>query len=46
MKSLQSLNIENGLYLSDKGTAHNYLYEYDQLFAPMRNKKINIFRNQ
>jgi hypothetical protein len=29
--------------LSDKGTIHNYLPIYDELFAPYRDKKINLF---
>lgn len=29
--------------LSDKGTIHNYLTIYDELFAPFRDKKINLF---
>ena len=42
-ESLSELNIENGLYLSDKGKIHNYLPDYDNLFAPYRDKHINIF---
>ena len=33
----------NGLFLSDKGTIHNYLSINDELFLPYKNKEINIF---
>ena len=41
--TLDELNIENGLYLTDKGRIHNYLPDYDVLFAPFRDMHINIF---
>jgi cephalosporin hydroxylase len=43
MKTLKELNNYKGLFLTAKGTLHEYLPVYDSLFTPFRNKKINIF---
>jgi cephalosporin hydroxylase len=43
MNDLLSLNNYNGKYLTDKGVLHSYLPFYENLFWPLRNKKINIF---
>jgi cephalosporin hydroxylase len=42
-KTLAKLNMEDGLYLTDKGVIHDYLSDYDKLFMPLREKSINIF---
>lgn len=43
--TLEELNKReiDGFFLSDKGWSHSYLPEYDKLFAPYRDKPINIF---
>lgn len=43
MKSLVELNKYNNLFLTDKGSIHDYLRFYDLLFENLRDKKINIF---
>jgi hypothetical protein len=42
-KTLVEINKEEGYYLTDKGSIHNYLQFYDELFKPYRNEQINIF---
>jgi hypothetical protein len=42
MKTLVEL-FKTGLYDTDKGSDHNYLRDYDKLFYPYRDRKINIF---
>jgi demethylmacrocin O-methyltransferase len=42
MKTLVEL-FETGLYDTDKGSDHNYLRDYDKLFYPYRDRKINVF---
>jgi len=37
------LNTENGKFLTDKGSIHSYLVDYENLFIPLKNEKINIF---
>jgi len=41
--SLSELNKLDGLFLTDKGAIHDYLWVYDELFMPYRDKDINIF---
>ena len=41
MKTLQYLYSEN-FYHTDKGTKHTYLETYDELFNPLKEKKINL----
>lgn len=41
--NLVELNNRNGLFLTDKGSIHNYLKFYDAIFTQFRNKEINIF---
>jgi hypothetical protein len=43
--TLAEINCERGggLYWSDKGTLHKYLPIYERLFAPLRDKELNIF---
>ena len=45
MKTLIELFTEKGseYYNTDKGTDHNYLKDYDELFLPFRDKEINVF---
>lgn len=45
MKTLVELWNENGRakYITDKGDGHSYLPVYDQLFAPFKDKKCNVF---
>jgi hypothetical protein len=45
MKTLVELFAEKGskYYKTDKGTDHDYLKVYDELFAPFKDKEINIF---
>jgi hypothetical protein len=43
MKTLNELNNYEGKFLSDKGVLHNYLPVYEKLFAPFRNRRINLF---
>jgi len=33
----------NGFFLTDKGWTHNYLPDYEKLFFPFKDAKINIF---
>ena len=42
-KTLNKLNEEDGLFLTDKGIIHNYLSVYEKLFSPLRDREINIF---
>ena len=42
MKTLVEL-FKTGLYDTDKGSDHNYLVDYDKLFYPYRDRKINVF---
>jgi hypothetical protein len=42
MKTLVEL-FKTGLYDTDKGSDHNYLRDYDKLFYPYRDRKINVF---
>lgn len=41
--NLVELNNQNGLFLTDKGSIHNYLKFYDAIFSQFRDKEINIF---
>lgn len=41
--NLSELNNQNGLFLTDKGSIHNYLKFYDAIFSQFRDKEINIF---
>jgi hypothetical protein len=45
IKSLLELNDRetSGFFFSDKGWSHSYLPEYEKLFAPYRDREINIF---
>ena len=43
MRSLHELNKIDDLFLTDKGSIHNYLQVYDNLFAPIRRNTVNIF---
>jgi hypothetical protein len=43
VNTLVELNKENGVFLTDKGSVHNYLQFYDLLFRKYRNDRINIF---
>lgn len=42
-KTLEQLNKEGGLFLTDKGVRHSYFSIYEELFSPLRDKEINIF---
>jgi hypothetical protein len=41
--NLVELNICDGLFLTDKGSIHDYLRYYDEMFKNIRDKEINIF---
>ncbi len=41
--NLIELNNKDGLFLSDKGSIHNYLIFYDAIFSYLRDSKLNIF---
>lgn len=41
--NLTELNNQNGLFLTDKGSIHNYLKFYDAIFTQFKDKEINIF---
>lgn len=41
--NLVELNIRDGLFLTDKGSIHDYLRFYDELFKGFRDREINIF---
>lgn len=43
MKTLDELNREEGIFLTDKGSIHGYLKYYEEMFARFRDKEINIF---
>lgn len=41
--TLTELNKEGPLFLTDKGNCHDYFPIYEELFAPFRDKEINLF---
>jgi cephalosporin hydroxylase len=43
MKTLEELNLRDGLYLTDKGSIHSYLKFYDAIFKQFKDREINIF---
>jgi hypothetical protein len=43
MKTLTELNSVGDLFLTDKGSIHDYLRFYEKLFENMRSEKLNIF---